>query len=907
MQKLGKHDRRFLLFAECQVGKTGAFLHFLSELRKEIEQHDMISSSPPPASIFITQAQPWCNWLVPRIEDLLKQGPFAYTKPIDGKYHRAIACHRLAKANNLILDSSSSSSNIAEGFIQYVQDNERTVTKRGLDLLDALRKLDFSIIVREEGFIKAALATLLNWDGRFPPRRSATARMFDGTDKLLDEFAGSLTKGERCAIKKAKEQLWSEDSVDDPIVYDDEEPEQLDLSKYFEVKRSIVVVTAEYKALKWKGNDKGRVCESMVIPYPKIHDCKLSIPFDALDRSKLNSSDPEGIINALKHPKKIKSWIFTASYCGRTGPGEKLLVRDDAFSVPDRVGNRVYNRLKKWDDYAELLIVRKYQFADYRSLYGSTHVIASIPDEVGGVTVKDGGIGYARLFGQCLAYWLGLKAVWMLDDNILQCWKIPYNWNNGKPDPSEPASFAEVMIHIESLFQDCSWERSLYPNMKEQAENALQLSGKRTLQEIVGGFDRYGVVGLCRGQQWRQNISQPIKRSYSVYSFFLLNVAKTWEKGLLFPCRPIWEDIEFNNFLDENGLMVCKMQVFSHEKPLRRQPEPQPPLLSPSDSMAQWLNQNFKLFPSNCKDIMTIKSKDAELVGVHDKLLTTLQSSQTIGGDDGAFFVHNPTVEQFGALAGESILPNLLSKELFILNLLRNLETSTDCFLNGGKYVFVIGNGKRLIKGLSEDDMTPLHWKFAVSELEVEKLNSIPENIAKKFVIIQISKKVPLSEKSSSQVPRINLSTVDLRLPTDPERSVSSSNNKRKPEDTVNPPRLVPQRRMELVGVTGEEWNQAVNGSRDSEIDDPRNLTARKGRPRITKHHSAAYDGKRWLCCHQKNLTADGCQNNDADGKPRHHPMGAYMELTWPCCGKQHGKAGKNEGCQLGLHPNHHP
>ena len=229
----------------------------------------------------------------------------------------------------------------------------------------------------------------------------------------------------------------------------------------------------------------------------------------------------------------------------------------------------------------------------------------------------------------------------MLDDNNLQCWKIPcteLHSNPGAVKPSEPASFAEVMLHIESLFQDSSWERSLYPNIQQQTEHAMQLSGKSSLEDVTGTFDQYGIVGLCRGQQWRDKVLHPIKRSYSVYSFFLLNVKETVRRNLYFPCRPIWEDIEFNNLLDENELMVCKMQVFAHEKPRRSSPLPPPPL--PSTILVEWLVQNYKVAICNCGDIMTLNARNEELLNAHEEFLSILyDDGSPAAGNDCVFFV----------------------------------------------------------------------------------------------------------------------------------------------------------------------------------------------------------------------------------------------------------------------------
>ena len=42
----------------------------------------------------------------------------------------------------------------------------------------------------------------------------------------------------------------------------------------------------------------------------------------------------------------------------------------------------------------------------------------------------------------------------------------------------------------------------------------------------------------------------------------LLNVEVTVKEGALFPCKQIWEDVEFAHVLDKLGLKCLKMQRF---------------------------------------------------------------------------------------------------------------------------------------------------------------------------------------------------------------------------------------------------------------------------------------------------------------------------------------------------------
>lgn len=77
------------------------------------------------------------------------------------------------------------------------------------------------------------------------------------------------------------------------------------------------------------------------------------------------------------------------------------------------------------------------------------------------------------------------------------------------------------------------------------------------------------MIGMGRvGERIRTKVN-PFKIT-NVYSAFLLNVEVTVKEGALFPCKQIWEDVEFAHVLDKSGLKCLKMQRFSHSKCFRR-------------------------------------------------------------------------------------------------------------------------------------------------------------------------------------------------------------------------------------------------------------------------------------------------------------------------------------------------
>jgi hypothetical protein len=597
----GQHLRRFLLSAECQVGKTGAYLHFLSLLRSAITvlpgdgQH-------PPVPPLIPLGAPWHRWLIPRFDDLNQQPNMLYDFPKTGKYHRCLAHQRLAQLQSLIATQhgGGGEGSFKQRFIGVIQEYECTVTERGrrkLDLLPEYPSVPPAGHVGDDWILD-----FVNWDGRF---------VRDGVwhtcrDELLSAF--EQWQGQ-----------WQGGAVNVPLAQ----------SVMFGEHPSVTLLAAEQDGLEGQGDGPASPAAALVsvplsddlnvncraktvaeyqltarlVPpnngvtieldnfftvqatqngdyHRPVGTCsvKLSVPPGVivpasqvpLHSSRANSLSAKfGFL--LKTPGKIKHWVFTPTFSGTpsVGPQDKLLMRDDAYALPS-------GSLKRWEDYGEVLLVRACQLQDYQRFYGGTHIIATMPDSMQYVdaqglpgpvlSAKDHGCGYSRRFGQLLANYLGLQRVWMIDDYVLKCWQIVCKDKNSTRSnvQVQSATFATVMMHIESLFDTES--TSPYPHFDERAGEALEEANKDALSEIVGAAEQYGVVGMWRGYQWRDDVAHPIKKSYSVYSFFLLNVEATVSRGLYFPARPIWEDIEFNNLLDEHRLLVCKLQVFAHEK-----------------------------------------------------------------------------------------------------------------------------------------------------------------------------------------------------------------------------------------------------------------------------------------------------------------------------------------------------
>ena len=78
--------------------------------------------------------------------------------------------------------------------------------------------------------------------------------------------------------------------------------------------------------------------------------------------------------------------------------------------------------------------------------------------------------------------------------------------------------------------------------------------------------DAYGLIGVRRDPYNSRGLLRPFTVTHSVYSFVLLNVSSTIKLGVLYPPKPFWEDIDFNNLCEERCLVVLKCNRFYHVK-----------------------------------------------------------------------------------------------------------------------------------------------------------------------------------------------------------------------------------------------------------------------------------------------------------------------------------------------------
>jgi hypothetical protein len=683
---------RMLLKAECQIGKTGAFLAFLKLL------NDEINAFPSPLAttvVAITEPERYrygYQWFYPFWKDLSNQRSIDYGYPKIGKYHSAILLQRAS----LVLDFLTRQDKTAtiDALFSALEKDECIVYENALKCLEK----------QHNEFENDGIERLLDWDGRMKQKTSDFSNIVDVLKAFYKKDNSSLRNGivipkynsKRCFSFWDSPLVEDEDNDTDPDSDTNDNDEEIGCILSEEIKYSVIAndkTDVSAKSILQSVNiDEQPLVEVLVTSTEDtdLTEVKLSIPLAAFtfEQAPVNRRFPSfgKLKEILKEPAVLKYWIFTPSYFGTSSPlMEKLLFRQDCFQPIDG------NSLELWRDYFQVLIVRASQFHVYKKYFGNQYIIIQLPEIMSFpfsiprsestscsssstspscYNVEEGGIGFSRAFIQRIATQLNLSAVWMLDDNIKLCYKLNQIQNGAqllsdidlKSLQYDPTPFSEVMYNVEDILlcsePDWNEQSNLADRMETRAlivqshgimkkyQSNLRIRPDRRsnpsctttsklvsettssefvpeMKDYVGENSNYGIIGIGRVLNCRQQIKDPIKVTYSVYSFFLFNVSAANSRSLCYLPKPIWEDIEMIHAMEHSGLVVCKLQVYSHYKPphgLRKIRAPKVIAKSLFSSLSKYftsslfhLSYSLENIPESQEDEIVVSERNARM------------------------------------------------------------------------------------------------------------------------------------------------------------------------------------------------------------------------------------------------------------------------------------------------------
>ena len=304
----------------------------------------------------------------------------------------------------------------------------------------------------------------------------------------------------------------------------------------------------------------------------------------------------------------IQHWIFTPS-SGRASGQKQAFINWSKAVSPEA-------------SYVRVLVVKPAEVEEYKKVVQGINssckpmqhtVVMSMPDKLNlkglkglSSSYKDAlsngdpdvslGAGYSRLCIQLVAHALQLPHVWMLDDNIQDCWQIDLQAaslraSTSKHGELQPCRFDILMCGIEEQVRNTqiaeespslqlahvkrNWKPERSP--RKHHSPAQQGCTVESWFDYGGSCRHYAIIGPSRqpyryslvGATWPSGAGPPpFKITHSVFSFFLLNVKATMtaKELVLWPARQYAEDIEFHHMCEDSQLAVVKCNRFFFHK-----------------------------------------------------------------------------------------------------------------------------------------------------------------------------------------------------------------------------------------------------------------------------------------------------------------------------------------------------
>ncbi len=278
---------------------------------------------------------------------------------------------------------------------------------------------------------------------------------------------------------------------------------------------------------------------------------------------------------AVDDAPSLAYWIFHPSH--RNDPGKCTLNYNHVMQETGHAAN-----------YIQVVVVRSEKFLDYRSFWGKVLAVLELPDELPGCErgPTEGGVGYARLFIQKVAHFLGLEYVFVIDDNVVVMKEAEFESSDDVISATEEnvsrkgngvmrmkrCPFIKPLRCLEKIAQGKDTPpREVEEYKPHPLKDQLPTEASRyPLYTYTGPaklfddrpYESYGVLGLLNSVP---NAVKPFSKT-QVYAAILLNIQSTVKKGVFYRPWPFWEDLRFNDDCDKVGLWVVKCNRYHFQK-----------------------------------------------------------------------------------------------------------------------------------------------------------------------------------------------------------------------------------------------------------------------------------------------------------------------------------------------------
>lgn len=521
------HKNRLLLFANPQIGKTGAFIHLLCRIKDYIERNKMATAEDLATESPMDNIMPTSNikflasdWMIPyhAFVNVGKPGEgWKYESLTPGKYGERVLDYRLQLWN----DSNQN----WKKFLQLL------ARKEVLHMNSTDYKIFFSKMINKAGAganSKLDEETICTFDGRYRDLMNQRKKMLvirshsqpavQAQVHVRSNVYGAklLLNGEPAAHPMQIEMRTSSEICNTP------QEEALNICNASTLDKKPEHLFANYRTYRLSQNlsvsfgpDRSGInLREIFCLGSNVHLMpQLSIPKQWCNSKYGLVTDINGGVISLPRTSQdsekqaIQSHIFIPSY---NRPAQALVFLD---AMKDDVAY-----------HSPIIVVRpgENEFLRYQKTLGNTHIIMELSERINTAllspsidhhlpqefdkiyTAAEGKIGFARLFIQLVASAFQLDYVWQIDDmcKYFESLEIPEQ-KSSDPLVKRRCYMSDVMLHIERQFieskkplQDVVPNASDVSNRRRFTDDRTELRQSDLVEEFTAPTDHYAMVGI---------------------------------------------------------------------------------------------------------------------------------------------------------------------------------------------------------------------------------------------------------------------------------------------------------------------------------------------------------------------------------------------------------------------------